>query len=179
MASAILSLLVLLAASAGGGGATVATATGAVPAGSDLTLPVVFPEHEVTQDDAYLCTAVKLPDKPLKLVGIESTSDQRIVHHMLLFGERGGTEALERHAGFNAHAPPSAPCLHPHAPLLDSRRLLIIAVAAPTCALRLSAGIHRTLWCTRRECANPRCSPPHCSPFRLRGARTDGHCVGL
>ncbi|KAL4442992.1 hypothetical protein ABPG77_008483 [Micractinium sp. CCAP 211/92] len=86
MASAILSLLVLLAASAGGGGATVATATGAVPAGSDLTLPVVFPEHEVTQDDAYLCTAVKLPDKPLKLVGIESTSDQRIVHHMLLFG---------------------------------------------------------------------------------------------
>ncbi|KAL4457726.1 hypothetical protein ABPG75_012591 [Micractinium tetrahymenae] len=78
-------LLAALAAPAAAGGATTGS-TGGAPAGSDLNLPVVFPEHEVTGDDAYLCTAVQIPDKPLKLVGIEPTSDQRIVHHMLLFG---------------------------------------------------------------------------------------------
>lgn len=113
MASAILSLLVLLAASAGGGGATVATATGAVPAGSDLTLPVVFPEHEVTQDDAYLCTAVKLPDKPLKLVGIESTSDQRIVHHMLLFGEPRRHRAAQKACRLQCACPAFSTMLAP------------------------------------------------------------------
>lgn len=87
MPFAVLLLLATLAALAEAGGAGSA-ATTTVPAGSDLTLPVVFPAHEVTEDDAYLCTAVDIPDKPLKLVGIESTSDQRIVHHMLLFGER-------------------------------------------------------------------------------------------
>ena len=50
---------------------------------------MVFPEHPTDEEDAYLCTTIKLPDRPLKLVGIEPTSDQRIVHHMLLFGERG------------------------------------------------------------------------------------------
>ncbi|KAL4858006.1 Peptidyl-glycine alpha-amidating monooxygenase A [Chlorella vulgaris] len=52
----------------------------------DLELPVVLPEHPTDDKDAYLCTSVQLPDRPLKLVGIASTSDQRIVHHMLLFG---------------------------------------------------------------------------------------------
>lgn len=52
----------------------------------DLELPVVLPEHPTDEKDAYLCTSVQLPDRPLKLVGIASTSDQRIVHHMLLFG---------------------------------------------------------------------------------------------
>lgn len=84
---AFLLLLVALAASGGSGGG-IAAAANSAPTGSDITLPVVFPEHEVTEDDAYLCTAVQIPDKPLKLVGIESTSDQRIVHHMLLFGEQ-------------------------------------------------------------------------------------------
>jgi hypothetical protein len=55
----------------------------------DLELPVVLPEHPTDEKDAYLCTSVQLPDRPLKLVGIASTSDQRIVHHMLLFGEHG------------------------------------------------------------------------------------------
>lgn len=55
--------------------------------GETFELPVRFPEHPTDEEDAYLCTAIKLPDQPLKLVGIEATSDQRIVHHMLLFGE--------------------------------------------------------------------------------------------
>ncbi|KAI7845909.1 hypothetical protein COHA_000641, partial [Chlorella ohadii] len=54
--------------------------------GETFELPVRFPEHPTDEEDAYLCTAIKLPDQPLKLVGIEATSDQRIVHHMLLFG---------------------------------------------------------------------------------------------
>lgn len=55
--------------------------------GETFELPVRFPEHPTDEEDAYLCTAIKLPDQPLKLVGIKATSDQRIVHHMLLFGE--------------------------------------------------------------------------------------------
>lgn len=68
-------------------------------AGSDaaeaLTLPVVFPEHPIESKtkDAYLCTAVRLPDRPLKLVGVEPTSDMHVVHHMLLFGEPGSGDA--------------------------------------------------------------------------------------
>lgn len=53
-----------------------------------IHLPVVLPEHPTSEPDAYLCTSVPLPDRPLKLVGIASNSDQRVVHHMLLFGER-------------------------------------------------------------------------------------------
>jgi hypothetical protein len=77
-----LAVLILLPATSHG-----ALATGGSRAVSDtLELPVVFPEYEVTENDAYLCTSVPLPDRPLKLVGVESTSDQRIVHHMLLYG---------------------------------------------------------------------------------------------
>ena len=83
-----LAVLVLLsetsqgARAIGGAGAAIET----------LELPVVFPEYEVTENDAYLCTSVPLPDRPLKLVGVESTSDQRIVHHMLLYGGCGGKQ---------------------------------------------------------------------------------------
>ncbi len=35
---------------------------------------------------AYLCTAVQLPDQALKLVGVEPLAKQEIAHHMLLFG---------------------------------------------------------------------------------------------
>lgn len=68
------------------------------PGGDTFELPVVFPEHPTDEEDAYLCTAVKLPDRPLKLVGIEPTSDQRIVHHMLLFGEQLGAAWIQLHS---------------------------------------------------------------------------------
>lgn len=44
-------------------------------------------QFKVDHEDAYLCTAVPLPDEPLKLVGIEPLAKQEIAHHMLLFGE--------------------------------------------------------------------------------------------
>ena len=46
-----------------------------------------MPAYEVHQEDSYLCTAVPLPDAPLKVVGIEPLAKQEIAHHMLLFGE--------------------------------------------------------------------------------------------
>lgn len=68
--------------------APVALGEGSPAQSSDtLDLRVMLPPHATDEEDAYLCTAVKLPDRPLKLVGVEPTSDQRIVHHMLLFGE--------------------------------------------------------------------------------------------
>jgi len=50
------------------------------------TLSAVMPPHATEQADEYLCTTVELPDKPMKLVGIEPLADQATVHHMLLFG---------------------------------------------------------------------------------------------
>lgn len=50
----------------------------------------LMPDYSVEHEEAYLCTAVPLPDKPLKLVGIEPLSTQQVVHHMLLFGARLG-----------------------------------------------------------------------------------------
>lgn len=90
-------LLTLLAAVRADGKAS---ASPAPAAGETFELPVVFPEHPTDEEDAYLCTAIKLPDQPLKLVGIEPTSDQRIVHHMLLFGEpaAAGAAGCERQA---------------------------------------------------------------------------------
>lgn len=81
--AACLAFVVLLWATSHG--AEAAKASAGAPSDT-LELPVVFPEYEVTENDAYLCTSVPLPDRPLKLVGVESTSDQRIVHHMLLYG---------------------------------------------------------------------------------------------
>jgi hypothetical protein len=45
-----------------------------------------MPDFPVEHEEAYLCTAVPLPEIPLKLVGIEPLSTQEVVHHMLLFG---------------------------------------------------------------------------------------------
>lgn len=45
-------------------------------------------EYKVSHEDAYLCTAVQLPDEPMKLIGIEPLAKQEIAHHMLLFGEQ-------------------------------------------------------------------------------------------
>ena len=45
-----------------------------------------MPEYTTEHEEAYLCTSVPLPDRPLKLVGVEPLSKQEVVHHMLLFG---------------------------------------------------------------------------------------------
>jgi hypothetical protein len=60
-------------------------------------------QFKVDHEDAYLCTAVPLPDEPLKLVGIEPLAKQEIVHHMLLFGEAQPNAAC-RSASATAYA---------------------------------------------------------------------------
>ena len=61
---------------------------GAASSGGKVTLDAIMPPYETAQEDEYLCTAVQLPDEPMKLVSIESLSEQGTVHHMLLFGKR-------------------------------------------------------------------------------------------
>ena len=116
--------------------ALVASGTTAEPAQAEGTLPkqdaqgvfeqqVVFPEYPTDEQDAYLCSAVALPDKPLKLVGIESTSDQRIVHHMLLFGAPPSAW-VPKAAAVCKKPPPAAACL---------QVLQAACIVYPLCAL--------------------------------------------
>jgi hypothetical protein len=59
----------------------------AADAGSDMRkVEALMPDFPVEHEEAYLCTAVPLPEIPLKLVGIEPLSTEEVVHHMLLFG---------------------------------------------------------------------------------------------
>jgi hypothetical protein len=79
---------------------------------STFTVDAILPPFEAKAADAYLCTAVKLPNRALKLIGVESLSDQETVHHMLLFGET---------------VPPcttdTCPCLHaPGTPIYQGSR---------------------------------------------------------
>jgi hypothetical protein len=55
---------------------------------SIVHIDALMPEKKVEHEEAYLCTSVQLPERPLKLVGVEPLSSQEVVHHMLLFGER-------------------------------------------------------------------------------------------
>ena len=68
---------------------------------SVVELDAIVPPHPTEHEDEYLCTAVELPEKPMKLIGVESLSDQGTVHHMLLFGE-------EREGGEKNDLPPPA-----------------------------------------------------------------------
>ena len=77
------------------------------PKAATLQIPVVFPEHPTTEPDAYLCTAVPLPDRPLKLVGVEPTSDEEFVHHMLLFGATVRLRVWLRREQGDADRPPA------------------------------------------------------------------------
>lgn len=43
-------------------------------------------EHEVLGEDQYVCFRVDLPKQSLKIVGVDPSSTQDVVHHMLLFG---------------------------------------------------------------------------------------------
>ena len=52
---------------------------------STQEIEVVVPPYEI-QGEVYLCVPVKLPEKPLRLVGIWPLSEEQLVHHMLLYG---------------------------------------------------------------------------------------------
>jgi hypothetical protein len=54
---------------------------------SGIDVDIVVPEYQVKGQDAYVCTTIELPDKPMKLVGVEPIAQQEVVHHILLFGE--------------------------------------------------------------------------------------------
>jgi peptidylamidoglycolate lyase len=55
------------------------------------TLDITVPESvKVQGEDSYICITKQLPDKPLKLVGVEPLARQEVVHHILLFGECPG-----------------------------------------------------------------------------------------
>lgn len=56
----------------------------AAPSTIDITVPE---STKIEGEDAYICITKPLPDKPLKLVGVEPMAEQKVVHHILLFGE--------------------------------------------------------------------------------------------
>ena len=60
--------------------------TAALDAVPSFKLEALMPEHAANHAEAYLCTSVQLPDKALKLIGVEPLSKQEVVHHMLLYG---------------------------------------------------------------------------------------------
>lgn len=55
-------------------------------AAHEVEVNVTIPDFPVRKADSYLCTYVKLPERPYKLVGIEPLAKQEVVHHILLFG---------------------------------------------------------------------------------------------
>lgn len=84
---AVLAWAICAAAAREPGGAQVpGAAADASATPSDFKLEALMPEYTTEHEEAYLCTSVPLPDRPLKLVGVEPLSKQEVVHHMLLFG---------------------------------------------------------------------------------------------
>lgn len=59
------------------------TAAASPPTTLDITVPE---STKVEGEDSYICITKPLPDKPLKLVGVEPMARQEVVHHILLFG---------------------------------------------------------------------------------------------
>ena len=51
-----------------------------------LEIDAIMPQYKTEHEDSYLCTAIQLPNEPLKLIGVESLADASVVHHILLFG---------------------------------------------------------------------------------------------
>ena len=50
-------------------------------------MPLRIPtSYKVTTIDEYVCTTVRLPAKPHKLIGVIPMASQEVVHHILLFG---------------------------------------------------------------------------------------------
>jgi hypothetical protein len=56
------------------------------PPKRDLVFNITVPDFDVQGEDSYVCTTVKLPDRSMKLVGVEALARQEVVHHILLFG---------------------------------------------------------------------------------------------
>lgn len=53
-----------------------------------MTFEITVPENvKPNTQDAYVCTTLQLPDTPYKLVGVEPLGEQKVVHHILLYGE--------------------------------------------------------------------------------------------
>ena len=82
MAAPLSLLLLALWAVASGPRATMASTPK-----EDLVFNITVPDFDVQGEDSYVCTTVKLPERSLKLVGVEALARQEVVHHILLFGE--------------------------------------------------------------------------------------------
>lgn len=58
-----------------------------------IEVNITVPEFHVDEPDTYLCVAALLPPNPHKLVGVVPRAKQEVVHHILLYGERGAEPA--------------------------------------------------------------------------------------
>lgn len=57
------------------------------PASDDVKQEIRIPGGvTLTREDTYVCTTVRLPDQPMKLVGVVPQASMDVVHHILLFG---------------------------------------------------------------------------------------------
>lgn len=50
---------------------------------------MTVPPYELQQEDSYLCVAKLLPPNPHKLIGVIPRAEQKVTHHILIYGERG------------------------------------------------------------------------------------------
>lgn len=53
-----------------------------------IEMDALMPPYATKSKDEYLCTSVQLPERPMKLVGVQSLAEATVVHHILLFGCR-------------------------------------------------------------------------------------------
>jgi len=62
-------------------------ASGVDPVLDDVNQEIRIPGGvTLTREDTYVCTTVRLPDQPMKLVGVVPQASMDVVHHILLFG---------------------------------------------------------------------------------------------
>ncbi len=74
-----------------------------------IEVNVTVPPYELQQEDAYLCVAKLLPPNPHKLIGVIPRAEQKVTHHILIYGELGGVLG-QSHA---CHLPRSYPWVLP------------------------------------------------------------------
>ena len=62
-------------------------ATDPVSSNDDVRQEIRIPLGvKLTREDTYVCTTVRLPSQPMKLVGVIPQASMDVVHHILLFG---------------------------------------------------------------------------------------------
>lgn len=124
--------------------AAVLVATLAIASQPDATslveVDAIMPPLATDAEDEYLCTSVELPDRPMKLVSVESLSQQDTVHHMLLFGEQA--------AGIEEMCPGHMHPVHPLTPTHPLRRDALAGCKSPA--------KHKPVWRCRMA---PACGP--------------------